>query len=260
MQLVLLGDPVAHSRSPEMHQAAMEAAGIEGSYVARRVDQAGMRAAAAEMRSGRLDGANITMPHKAAAFQLADRLADDARSAGSVNTWVGRDGTITGWSTDVEGVRRVWQRRQLPPHTPVVVLGSGGAAAAALVALRDRALTVRARSTAKAEALAARVGVAATVEPWDADTGEVVLVNCTPLGMHGEDLGLDVAACSGLVDMAYGREETPAVRRARRAGIPVADGIDLLSAQAEESFRLWTGQEPPPGLMERVARNVSRRS
>lgn len=257
MNLALLGDPVAHSRSPAMHNAALAACGISGRYVARRVDERGMAAAAEEVRSGALDGANITMPHKGAAFRLADSVHPEARRAGSVNTWVREAGLIHGHSTDIEGIRRVWEERSLPTGGRVVVLGSGGAAAAALVALDGADLRVVARRREAAAEVVERTGVAASVGRWEDAAGETVVVNCTPLGMGGEELpDRFLHRATGLLDMAYGSGETPAVAIARSGGLPVADGLDLLVTQAEASFRLWTGRAPPPGVMAAAAKTL----
>jgi shikimate dehydrogenase len=252
---VVLGDPVSHSRSPAIHRAALAAAGIDGTYDAVRVDPDGMRSSADDIRSGALDGANITMPYKRLAFELSDAVAPDAARAGSVNTWVGEEGTIRGHSTDVVGIREAWEKRRLPSGVPVVVLGSGGAAAAALVALEGRRILISARRPAAARALAERVGVDAEVLEWGTSVPDAVVVNCTPLGMRGEALPIDNPA--GIFDMAYGRGQTPAVRRGLEAGMPVVDGIDLLVAQAAASFRLWTGVEPDLEVMESAARNGS---
>ena len=107
MRLVVLGDPVDHSRSPAIHNAALEACGIEGTYTARQVDEAGMVSAVDEVRYGRLSGANVTMPHKQLAFELADRVTDVALRSGAVNTLVRRDGEVWGYNTDVEGIQAV---------------------------------------------------------------------------------------------------------------------------------------------------------
>ena len=107
MRLVLLGDPVGHSRSPAIHRAALAAAGIEGRYEARRVDAAGVYRACAEIRAGDLAGANVTMPHKRTAAAAADRLAPEAARCGAVNTLVAEDGEVVGHNTDVGGLRLV---------------------------------------------------------------------------------------------------------------------------------------------------------
>ena len=254
MRLVLLGDPVSHSRSPSIHRAALAACGIAGTYTARRVDAAGVYRAAAEVRAGTLSGANVTMPHKTVAAGAADRLTRAAAAAHSVNTLLARDGEVVGESTDVGALTDVWGRRGLPGDVPVLVLGAGGAAAAAVVALRGRKVLVSARREAAAAALAA-AHPGAVPHPWGAPATGAVVVNATPLGMDGEALPEGVmAAASGLVDLAYGPDPTPAVREAGRRNLPAADGIDVLVAQAARSFRLWTGREAPLAVMEAAAR------
>ncbi len=258
LRLAVLGDPVEHSRSPLIHRAALAALGMNGTYEARRVDAAGMRAAAEELRRGDLDGANITMPHKRLACELSDRVEDAAARAGSVNTWRPEGGVLAGYSTDIPGLLRAWERTGLPADGPVLVLGSGGAAAAALVALAGRSLVVSARRPEGLGPLLDRAGVVAEVVPWGRAVDGAVVVNCTPLGMRGENLPSPVVGVmAGAFDLAYGDSETRLVTTARRRGLPVADGLDLLVAQAEESFRIWTGVLPPPGIMEEAARKVS---
>ncbi len=251
LNLVVLGDPVAHSKSPIMHTAALEVLGIAGTYTARRVDAAGMAAAAAEMRAGSLDGANITMPHKRVASDLSDSLAPEAARARSVNTWVPGGGAIIGHSTDVVGVRVVIDRAGLPDG-PVVILGTGGAAAASLIALEERPLTVIARRPEAGAEMARSCGVEATIFPWDEAAPPGLVINCTPVGMAGEALPERfLSAATGFFEMVYASGTTPAETAARAAGIPVAGGLELLAAQAEASFELWTGTTPPPGVMYR---------
>lgn len=254
MRLVLLGDPVAHSRSPAMQQAALDALGISGSYQARRVDAAGMRAAVAEIRSGGLDGANVTMPHKRLAAELADHVSAEAGRARSVNTLVGEGGAVAGYSTDVDGFRAAWKSAGMPERGPVLVLGAGGAAAAALVALEDRAsIYLQARRPQAARELLEALDCAATPVPWGEMLPGAVVVNATPLGMHGEPLPAGVMeGGAGLFDMAYGAGVTPAVAEARRRLLPVVDGLDMLLAQAAASFTLWTGRAAPVEAMRRA--------
>jgi shikimate dehydrogenase len=237
---------VSHSLSPAIHAAALAAAGISGEYAARRVDSEGMRRAVAEIRDGVLSGANVTMPHKGLAADLADHLEPRAMRARSVNTLWSEDRSVLGDSTDIDGVVTAWGWADLPEDAPVLVLGSGGAAAAAILALEGRQLTVAARRSERAEELLATLGVDARVAPLDAPCGGAVVVNATPIGMHGEALpGELVTAASGLFDMAYGSGPTPAVKLARRLGLPVAEGPDMLLAQAAASFTIWTGVDPP---------------
>ncbi len=253
MRLVLLGDPVAHSRSPAIHRAALAASGIDGDYTARRSGPEGVAAACAEIRRGDLDGVNVTMPLKTVALAEAEVVSDVAARAGAVNTLSQADGKVRGDNTDVWGVRRAWTERGLPDGVPVLVLGGGGAAAAAMVALEEARLLVATRHPGKGAALAARIGVSAAETPWGEPAADAVIVNATPLGMKGEELPaalLDNAA--GLLDMAYGRDPTPAVLA--MADRPVADGLDVLVYQAAAAFEIWTKKAAPIGVMDEAAR------
>jgi shikimate dehydrogenase len=253
VRLVVLGDPVAHSLSPTIQQAALDAVGIPGSYDARKVDAAGTEAAVGELRRGDLDGANVTMPHKALAAHLADRLEPTARRAGAVNTLVRVDQVIVGHNTDVEGVRTVWGWAGLPTTAPVLVLGAGGASAAALLALEGRRLSVAARRTEAAQDLVSGLGVAAEVVPWGTVVAGAVVVNGTPLGMAGEALPARlIGDAAGLLEMAYGSGSTPAAAMVAAAGAPVASGPDMLLAQGAASFELWTGRKAPVDAMRRA--------
>ena len=260
-RLAVLGDPVQHSLSPAMHNAVLAALGLEGVYSRRRVDSQGMNEAASQMRTGELHGANITMPHKGVAAGLADRMSPDAARSGSVNTWTMEDdGVLTGHSTDVEGIRRAWEQAGLPSDCPVLVVGAGGAAAAAMVALEDYELWCSARRSEAVSVLAERVDVAFAALPWGESLEGAVVVNATPLGMRGGELpGTLLAGARGLFDMAYRSDLSPteAVGSMRHRGLPAADGLSMLAAQAEASFEMWTGHRPPAGVMEQAAREGS---
>ena len=255
LRLAVIGDPISHSRSPAIHNAALHALGIEGTYVARHVTTDDVNEVFAEIRRGDLDGINVTMPHKIAAAALCDELSDDARASDSVNTVVRRpDGTLVGHSTDVSGLRSIWKRK-LPHDRAVLVLGTGGAAAAACLAASGRTVYVSARRAEAVTALSHKLPIDIIPIPWETAVVEAVVINATPLGMHGEALAEPILRlASAVVDMAYGDEPTPAVSRARELGLPLADGIDVLVAQAADAFRLWTSMEPPVDVMTAAAR------
>jgi len=239
VQLALLGDPVADSLSPLIHTAALEAAGIAGTYTSRRVDAEGVSDAVQDLRDGNLDGANVTMPHKQLAAGLCDELSEVAARAGSVNTLVLRSGKVFGETTDVGGVRSLWHEL---PHEPLLLLGAGGAAAAAVLALEGREIFVTARRPAAAQTLVDSMRVAASVVEWGSEVPGAVVVNATPLGMNGEGLpGGLLSVASGLFDLAYGPSPTPAVTEATQRGLPWVDGRQMLVAQAALSFYIFTG-------------------
>lgn len=258
MKLAVLGDPVAHSMSPAIHNAALAAVGIAGTYEARKVDERGVRAAFDEVRSGALTGFNVTMPHKRLAAELCDRLDSDASLAGSVNTVAAIEGAVWGFSTDVGGILDAWD--DLPSDGPILVLGAGGAAAAACVAHRNRPLYVAARRFGAGADLARRLalrGLQTTIGEvrWEVPVIGSVVVNCTPLGMKGESLpGQVLEAADGLFDMAYSSTATPAVLAARQTGLKVVEGVDLLVSQAARSFAIWTGLVPPLEVMRKAAK------
>lgn len=254
MRFAVLGSPVGHSLSPVMHNAAFSATGIDGVYEAREVDRDGFVASVAEVRDGALDGANVTMPHKRLAFELCDVPSASAERAGAVNTLSGFAGEVRGDNTDVVGIREAWRWAKLGEDVPVVILGSGSAAAAALLALEGRAIRVQARSLGSAHALIERTGVTATAAEWDDATAGAVVVNATPIGMDGQALdGRLLAGAVGLFDMAYGDDVTPAVAEMRRRGLPVAEGLDMLIGQAVASFEIWTDAMIDPAVMRKAA-------
>lgn len=261
IRLVVLGDPVSHSRSPAIHLAGLRSAGISGDYTARKVDGDGMRSAADELRSGLLTGANITTPHKHLAAELADRQSDLVKRLGAANTWW-RDptGTLVAENTDVAGVTYAFDR--IGRHDSVVVLGAGGAAAAALVAVdashRSVALAISTRNEQRARLLLERLDVEAEFVRWGEPVSGAVLVNATRIGMAGEKLPDGVlAAASGFIDMPYGDAPTAAVIEAGRLGIACSPGLDMLIGQAMAAFTIWTGVPADHDAMLAAARRRS---
>lgn len=251
---LVLGDPVEHSLSPVMHNAAIAALAIDAGYGRRRVDAAGMRQTFAELRRGDLAGANITMPHKRLASELVDRLAPDAARARSVNTWARSNGLIEGHSTDVIGVRRVVREQRLPTEGPAVVLGTGGAAAATVIALSDRPLTIMARRPEAGLTMAEECGVEAEIRHWSSHPPAGLVVNCTPIGMGTDNMPARmIEGATGYLEMVYAHGQTRAEATVAAAAVPVAGGLHLLAAQAEASFELWFGVAPPADLMYRAA-------
>lgn len=256
-----MGDPIDHSRSPGIHTAAFAETGIEGTYVARQIASGQLDAVFEQLRAGALDGINVTMPHKPEAARLCDELSTEALRSSSVNTVVRLDdGRLIGHSTDVTALRRLWGRT-LPTDHPVLVLGAGGAASAACLAARGRTIYASARRNGAVDALQNHLDRPVVSVPWESAVAEAVVVNATPLGMRGESLPSAVLRlAAGLVDLAYGDAATPAVDRARSVGLPVIDGLEVLVAQAVDSFRLWTGREPSFQALHEAARNYSRQA
>lgn len=249
MRLAVLGDPIDHSLSPVIHSAALTALGIEGTYVAVRADEAILRTVVEDVRTGSLDGVNVTMPLKAAAFALCDELTPEAASTGSVNTIRSRGGVVEGHSTDAVAMAALISERFVA-RSPLLILGAGSTARVAALVAGDRDVYVSARREDQVEAMLGSLSKDLHAVPFGNSVARAVVINCTSIGMRGERLPDGVLeAATGLVDLPYGREMTPAIEEAGRSGIPAVDGVEFLVAQAALSFEWWTGLVPPADAM-----------
>lgn len=274
----VIGDPVAHSLSPTLHNAAFEALGLDWIYVAFPVARGRGADAVAAVSALGLAGLNVTMPHKEDVAGACDELTADAAALRSVNTVVAQPGGRTlGDSTDGPGFLDALADDGIDVGgQPVLVLGAGGAARAVVLALgRAGALvTIAARRPDVAEAAAALVAGTTTVPLGALAAGAAgpsaaggsvhrvdpaaftVIVNATPLGMSGGDpLPVDPEALHGkqsVVDLVYHPADTPLLSAARAKGALAVNGLGMLLHQAARSFMLWTGQPAPLDAM-RVA-------
>jgi len=255
VRFVVVGDPVEHSRSPAIHNAAFASLNIDAEFGFMHVPADGFSDVERLLRSGNLDGASVTMPHKHSAYEAADELSESALRSGAVNTLVPRNGVLHGYNTDVAGVRHALDGVRHVAGAPVLVLGNGGAAAAALLAVEGNQISVSGRDPSRAQALIDQVGVSSVVVPWGTAIQSATVINATPLGMHGESLPDGVVERAGvLVDMAYGDRRSPAVADALAIGIPVADGLTMLVGQAGEAFEIFTGKTASFLVMDQAAR------
>jgi shikimate dehydrogenase len=262
----VIGDPVEHSRSPGMHNAASAALGLDRVYVALRVEAAALAHAIHGLAALGCDGANVTVPHKTAALALCDELGAEADDAGAVNTLsFGPGGRLRGDLTD--GLGLVAALPRVPES--VVVLGAGGsarAAGSALLRAGTRRVTVVARRLEAADRLAD--ALAALVPTAEVDAATTVpggrgglLVHCTPVGGIAALKALPVPAdvverMDAVADFAYRADgsPTPLGAAALAAGVPLVDGLELLVRQGALSFQRWTGVEPPLDVMRHAAR------
>jgi len=266
-RLAVLGHPVAHSRSPAMQNAALAALGLgEGwSYEAIDVAPEDFAARVRAMPAEGFAGANVTVPHKAAALALADAASEGARQIGAANTLVFADGQIQAHNTDAGGL--IAALPSSPRGTRALVLGAGGAARAAIWALRTEgaAVDIWNRTSARAEAVHLELsGIevevqGAAVTAIDQSAYELI-VNTTAVGLHGEDpfahlpLRRDGFGKQVLVDMVYGDGPSTLSMAAAAAGATVVDGLEILVQQGALSLQIWTGQEAPLDVMRAAAR------
>lgn len=265
-RLGVLGWPVAHSRSPAMHNAALAALGLtDWTYQRLPVPPELLEETVRALGAAGFVGANVTIPHKEAALALADEATDPARAIGAANTLTfGPQRAISAANTDAPGLIAA-----LPfdaRDRTALVLGAGGSARAAAWALREAgasAVRVWNRTTERALALAKDLGVEAVTAAEPAD----LLVNCTSVGLADPTVtfkeipvaadALDEYAC--VADLVYRDGDTALLAAARARGCSVVDGLEVLVRQGALSLETWTGRAAPLEVMREAARGHLRR-
>lgn len=251
----LIGYPTEHSLSPTIHSYWMKQNGIDGAYKLFTTPSARLRQTALHMRR-KVRGFNITVPHKEAVMEYLDRADALATRIGAVNTVIVEGETLSGTNTDAYGFLENLRQGcggTLPDLSNIVILGAGGAARAAIVALKDagaKQITVSNRTLETAQKLAAEFDVSAT--GWDVSgaclTHATLMVNTTSLGMKNHpplNLSLQHLAASAVVyDIVYNPLETSLLKAAKGRGNSTVDGLGMLLFQAQKAFALWHGVEP----------------
>ncbi len=254
---VLLGNPVAHSLSPAMHNAAYKAMGLAARYLSFCV--ADLAQAVAGLRGLGIRGASVTLPFKEAVIPLLDVVEEDARGIGAVNTVVNEGGRLRGLNTDWVGLQRMLRERFLLRGRTIAVLGAGGTARAAVFAIRDAGgiPVVLNRTRSRGEALARRFGCAFVPLSAVADVRADGLVNTTSVGMWPriQETPLPASVLGGfrwVADAVYNPRETTLLREAKARGCAVVGGVPLFLYQGAAQIAAWTGREPPLCRMEEV--------
>ena len=250
----VIGDPIAHSKSPTIHKFWIDTLGIEADYRRTHVRPEGL---SAYLNDARADpdwrGCNVTIPHKIAIMDLVDDPGAVRGSIGAMNTIIRQpDGSLIGTNTDAAGFYAPIAELDLT-DAPVVVIGAGGAARAVLFALSRLGVgpvTILNRNVLKAAALLSSFGLKGQSLPLDAKLPPAaLLVNASPLGMTGQPpLPLDLSPLpkDALVyDLVYAPLETELLAAARARDLDTVDGLDMLIGQAALAFELFFGAAPP---------------
>ena len=270
----LIGDPVEHTMSPAMHNAAFNKLGLDYAYVAFRVKAAELDKAIEGIRALNMRGLNVTIPHKVAVMKLLDKLDLMAEKIGAVNTIVNDDGVLTGYNTDATGfLQPLLEKSTELKGKEVAILGAGGASRGISFILAERGanLTIVNRDSSRAADLAGRIsqtfGSKAIALSLTHDNLAKVLkavdvvVNATPVGMSpsvGESPVPAGLLRPGLVvyDIVYNPVKTGLLREAEAAGAETISGIDMLVWQGALAFEKWTGKKPPVKLMKAEALKI----
>lgn len=258
--LGVIGDPVQHSLSPAIQNAAYRALGVDAVYVAFPVASGNGGDAVVACRTLGLRGLSVTMPHKEAVLRAADEASDDARALGAANTLVNNRGRIRAESTDGGGcVDALREAGFDPTNKTCMVIGAGGAGRSVILALSrvGARIVVVNRSPDRAERAVSLAGANASVGVLDAVGDMDLVINATSQGMGADrSLPLDPARLNAgqfVNDLIYNPLETPLLRAALQVGATTVDGLAMLIHQAARQILLWTGEVAPIGVMRAAA-------
>ncbi len=270
----VFGDPVAHSLSPAMHNAAYAALKLDRVYVACHVTPDRLPAALRAISALGFLGVNLTVPHKQKALKIVKRLSAEARMLGAANSIVNRNGVLYGHNTDARGLEFALRELDVSLRGKLaIVIGAGGAAGAAIVAaqrLRARRIVILNRTRARAASLARRFAHISNVsEIQTAGLDQLcdrelmgdaaIVMNATPMGLKTARFApLDYRATPRdclFYDLIYAPQATPFLKPAAAIGRPVADGAAMLLHQGALAFRLFNGRPAPVEVMRRALMN-----
>lgn len=258
----VVGQPIAHSLSPLLHNAWLEASGLDGAYLAFALAPGRFAAFVEGFRGGSLAGVNVTLPFKTDALAAADQVSDRARAAGAANVLVFQaDGSVRADNTDGEGLLYAFARQApgfRPQAGPLVLFGAGGAArgaAAAFLAAGCPEVRIVNRTRARAEAVAAALSGEGRIRVFDASAaadaldGAAAVVNASSGGL-GPDAPpppdfSPLPPGAVVMDMTYRPLRTPFLEAAAARGLATVDGLDMLIGQARPAFEAFFGQAPP---------------
>jgi shikimate dehydrogenase len=260
----IIGDPIEHSLSPAMHNAAFNFLKLSSTYIAYRVAYSELAASICSLKEVRLAGFNVTIPHKTRILKYIDVLDRVASKAGAVNTVQNVDGVLYGYNTDVGGFLRPLAKRGINLNgLNVLLLGAGGAARAVVVALSSKTenlkISIANRNRDRAKELA-KIGntLGANCESFSLQDVQLLsyranmIVNTLPLGMYNEKSIIDVQyipSDSIVYDVVYRPVLTDLLKNAKQAGATLVYGYEMLLGQGAESFQIWTGIPAPLEVM-----------
>jgi len=262
----IIGDPIHHSLSPAMHNAAFAAKGLNCTYIAFRVPQNELKESIESLRGINIAGFNVTTPHKTNVMRYLDELEPMAKKASAVNTVNNIEGIFRGYNTDVYGFIEPLHKRHVDFRgMHVLLIGSGGAARAVVVALAEEnsiaKLVIANRDVQRAKELATladRLGMKCEVVPFEKATAFSpacdLIVNATKLGMNNEPSVIDhlhIQKGSIVYDIVYRPMVTDLIENAKYAQASVVYGYEMLIEQGAKAFEIWTGLSAPRDAMKK---------
>ena len=272
--LGVIGNPIVHSLSPVLQNAALACAGLDYAYIAMPVQSSALADAVQGIRALGFRGVNVTIPHKTAIMPLLDAIDEDARMIGAVNTVVNNDGHLTGYNTDVLGfMDALLEKGFMPEGKTAVLLGAGGAARAVIWGLlkhKVARICIGVRNPGKVQPLVEAFEQYAAIDVfhWESEAFQKVLsetdllVNTTPLGMYPQVEAMPpvdwtcVAVRALVYDIIYTPGKTRFLQQAEQHGHKILNGEHMLAGQGAAAFELWTGQKADLAVMMEALRRA----
>ena len=259
----LIGDPVEHSFSPPMMNAAFSYMNLDACYLAFQVETKKVSEAIAGIRALNFAGVNVTVPHKRSVIPYLDEVSPLAKKIGAVNTISNVKGHLKGTNTDFSGfIRSLKKLNFSPKKKTIALLGSGGSARALVAGLADAGalrVMLHNRTAERAEKLVTEFSQYFPLTQLEAvslqtihETPLDLLVNTTTVGMFSSDLPVDLKKCRKinlLADIIYRPSQTSLLKQAEELGINAVNGIDMLLYQGCDAFTFWTGKQAPEEVM-----------
>ena len=270
----ILGQSIQHSISPILHEAAFNALSIEHSYTVWDVDQSSLKPFIDEVKEKSVDGFNITIPHKESIMEYIDELDLEAQSIGAINTVMNKDGILTGYNTDLYGIRKTFELLEDDiTGKNVTLLGSGGAAKSICYYLNSQniaSLSIINRSEQRAQNLIQNIlsDYPVSVHVLDRDASKIInnsdiIINATPYGMAGSSventlppIDLQLSEKHLVFDLVYNPVMTPLLQLAKIAKCKYIGGLDMLVYQAAKAFEIWNDVYPDIEIMLNAGRNA----
>lgn len=261
----VIGDPIDHSLSPNIHSAAFRELNLDCSYIAYKIPKDELEEGIDALKKIKIDGFNVTIPHKVSIMRYLDRTDESSSIIGAVNTVVNNDGLLKGYNTDMDGFLDPFKKKNLPiKGARALLLGAGGAARAIVAAFakeRARKITIANRTVSNAEPLSGfsnKIGLEAVPTTLESVQGAIndydIIVNATSVGLKNEQSPISFEGVDEktiVCDIVYMPMNTDFIRKAREKNATIIYGYEMLLGQAAISFEIWHGVQAPYVAMKR---------
>ncbi|HKC79056.1 MAG TPA: shikimate dehydrogenase [Nitrosopumilaceae archaeon] len=255
----VIGDPIDHSLSPAIHNAAFGFLRMDCTYIAYRIPKGELANGVEALKKIQISGFNVTIPHKVAMMKFLDDIDENCKTIGATNTVVNNDGSLKGYNTDMDGFLDPIKKRNIDcKDSDVLLVGAGGAARAIVVGFakeKVRKITIANRTKERADELikfASNLGLESDYSDLSS-AGDIAgkykfIVNATPMGLKGNACPISTRSItknSIVYDIVYMPVETELIEQSKKQGAIIIYGWEMLLGQAMRSFEIWTGQEAP---------------